>query len=127
MPLTVGGGVRELQDVRDLLNAGADKVSINTAAVQNPDFVRAAAEKFGSQCIVVAIDAKRQRRTTLTTLDERSRAPSQAWEVYIHGGRTPTGLDAVEWAQTHGSVRRRRDPAHQHGPRRHQGRLRHRS
>ncbi|HXQ24413.1 MAG TPA: imidazole glycerol phosphate synthase subunit HisF [Candidatus Acidoferrales bacterium] len=87
MPLTVGGGVREIQDVRDLLNAGADKVSINTAAVQNPDFVRAAAEKFGSQCIVVAIDAKR-------VSDREPR-----WQVYIHGGRTPTGLDAVEWAR----------------------------
>jgi cyclase len=87
MPLTVGGGVRELQDVRDLLNAGADKVSINTAAVQHPEFVRAAAEKFGSQCIVVAIDAKR--------LSERERR----WEVFIHGGRTPTGLDAIEWAR----------------------------
>jgi len=86
MPLTVGGGVRELQDVRDLLTAGADKVSINTAAVQHPDFVRAAAERFGSQCIVVAIDAKRV-----------SREPR--WEVYIHGGRTPTGLDAIEWAR----------------------------
>ena len=87
MPLTVGGGVREIQDVRDLLNAGADKVSVNTAAVQNPDFVGAACERFGSQCIVVAIDAKR---------DESA---SDRWEVYIHGGRTPTGLDAVEWAR----------------------------
>jgi cyclase len=87
MPLTVGGGVREIQDVRALLNAGADKVSINTAAVQQPDFVRAAAEKFGSQCIVVAIDAKR-----LTSHESH-------WEVYVHGGRTPTGLDAIEWAQ----------------------------
>ncbi|MFI5397541.1 MAG: imidazole glycerol phosphate synthase subunit HisF [Candidatus Binatia bacterium] len=88
MPLTVGGGVRELQDVRDLLNAGADKVSINTAAVQNPEFVRAAAEKFGSQCTVVAIDAKRVAGSA-----------TSKWEVYTHGGRTPTGLDAVEWAQ----------------------------
>ena len=88
MPLTVGGGIRELQDVRDLLNAGSDKVSINTAAVQNPDFVRAAAEKFGSQCVVVAIDAKR-------VLD----SDPLRWEVYIHGGRTQTGLDAVEWAR----------------------------
>jgi len=87
MPLTVGGGVREIQDVRDLLNAGADKVSINTAAVQQPDFVRAAAEKFGSQCIVVAIDAKR--------ISDRE----PHWQVYIHGGRTPTGLYAIEWAQ----------------------------
>ncbi len=88
MPLTVGGGVRELQDVRDLLNAGADKVSINTAAVHNPEFVRVACERFGSQCIVVAIDAKR----VPGTLPLR-------WEVYVHGGRTPTGLDAVEWAR----------------------------
>jgi cyclase len=84
MPLTVGGGVRELQDIRNLLNAGADKVSINTAAVQNPDFVRAACERFGSQCIVVAIDAKRA---------------ASRWEVFTHGGRTPTGIDAVEWAR----------------------------
>jgi cyclase len=87
MPLTVGGGIRDLQDVRDLLNAGADKVSINTAAVEDPDFVRAAAERFGSQCIVVAIDAKR-------TADDVAR-----WEVYTHGGRTPTGLDALEWGR----------------------------
>jgi len=87
MPLTVGGGVRELADVRALLNAGADKVSINTAAVHAPDFVRAAAEKFGSQCIVVAIDAKHGSQT-----------PS-GWEVYTHGGRTPVGLDAIEWAR----------------------------
>jgi imidazole glycerol-phosphate synthase subunit HisF len=89
MPLTVGGGLREIQDVRDLLNAGADKVSINTAAVQNPDFVRAVSERFGSQCTVVAIDAKR-------IPDSPAEAPR--WEVYVHGGRTPTGLDAVEWA-----------------------------
>ena len=94
MPLTVGGGVREIQDVRDLLNAGADKVSINTAAVQHPDFVRAAAEKFGSQCIVVAIDAKR-----VSDHEPRATSHEQSWEVYIHGGRTPTGLDAIEWAQ----------------------------
>ncbi len=90
MPLTVGGGVRELQDIRDLLNAGADKVSINTAAVQNPELVRAACERFGSQCIVVAIDAKR---------DTRTRPSAERWDVFIHGGRTPTGLDAVEWAR----------------------------
>ncbi len=87
IPLTVGGGVRELQDIRDLLNAGADKVSINTAAVHHPEFVKDAAERFGSQCIVVAIDAKRKG------------AGSLVWEVYIHGGRTPTGIDAVAWAQ----------------------------
>ncbi len=88
MPLTVGGGVRELQDVRDLLNAGSDKVSINTAAVQRPEFVRAAAERFGSQCVVVAIDAKRVPGSE-----------PLRWEVYIHGGRTPTGIDAIEWAR----------------------------
>jgi imidazole glycerol-phosphate synthase subunit HisF len=86
MPLTVGGGVREIQDVRNLLNAGADKVSINTAAVEHPEFVAAAAEKFGSQCIVVAIDAKQA-------------ASERHWEVFTHGGRTPTGLDAVAWAR----------------------------
>jgi len=90
MPLTVGGGVREIQDVRDLLNAGADKVSINTAAVQNPDFVRAASERFGSQCTVVAIDAKRVAGSPQS---------ASRWEVYTHGGRTPTGLDAIEWAR----------------------------
>jgi cyclase len=94
MPLTVGGGVRELQDVRDLLNAGADKVAMNTAAVENPDAVRAACERFGSQCIVVAIDAKRVPQSAI-------RNPQSAirWEVYTHGGRTPTGLDAIEWAR----------------------------
>jgi len=88
MPLTVGGGVRELQDIRDLLNSGSDKVSINTAAVHRPEFVEAAAEKFGSQCIVVAIDAKRV-----------ADSEPLRWEVYTHGGRRPTGLDAVAWAQ----------------------------
>jgi cyclase len=99
MPLTVGGGVREVQDVRNLLNAGADKVSINTAAVQNPDFVRLAAEKFGSQCIVVAIDAKRVGSKETGVGSASSPTADCSWEVYIHGGRTPTGLDAVEWAQ----------------------------
>ena len=88
MPLTVGGGVRELQDIRDLLNAGADKVSINTAAVQHPELVGAACERFGSQCIVVAIDAKQVEGAT-----------PPRWEVFVHGGRTETGLDAVEWAR----------------------------
>lgn len=86
MPLTVGGGVRTLDDIRNLLNAGADKVSINTAAVERPEFVKEAAERFGTQCIVVAIDAK------------RAAFPNQ-WEVFTHGGRKPTGLDAVEWAK----------------------------
>ncbi len=85
MPLTVGGGIREIQDIRNLLNAGADKTSINTAAVKRPEFVKEAAEKFGSQCTVVAIDARRVKGES-------------RWEVYTHGGRTPTGLDAVEWA-----------------------------
>ncbi|MFC4258430.1 imidazole glycerol phosphate synthase subunit HisF [Marinobacter lacisalsi] len=89
IPLTVGGGVRTVDDIRKLLNAGADKVSINTAAVFNPEFVREAAERFGSQCIVVAIDAKR-----VSGEDEEPR-----WEIFTHGGRKPTGLDAVEWAR----------------------------
>ena len=86
IPLTVGGGVRTLEDIRVLLNAGADKVSINSAAVKNPDFVRQAAERFGSQCIVVAIDAK-----------QVAEAPPR-WEIFTHGGRNPTGIDAVGWA-----------------------------
>ncbi len=95
MPLTVGGGVREIQDIRDLLNAGADKVAINTAAVTRPQFVKEAAERFGTQCIVVAIDAKQKNP------ESRSQNPEGrlGWEVYIHGGRTPTGLDALEWAR----------------------------
>ena len=88
MPLTVGGGVREVADIRNLLNAGADKVSINTAAVHRPEFVREAAERFGSQCIVVAIDARRVPGSD----------PLE-WEVYTHGGRNPTGIDALEWAE----------------------------
>lgn len=88
IPLTVGGGVRELQDIRNLLNAGADKVSINSAAVYNPEFVRAAAERFGSQCIVVAIDAKQVEQ-----------GDEPRWEIFTHGGRKPTGIDAIEWAQ----------------------------
>jgi cyclase len=82
----VGGGVRRVEDVRRLLNAGADKVSINTAAVQNPDLVRQASDKVGNQCIVVAIDAKR-------------RNAGGGWEVYTHGGRRATGIDAIEWAR----------------------------
>ena len=88
IPLTVGGGVRTLDNIRDLLKAGADKVSINTAAVDRPEFVREASMRFGSQCIVVAIDAKR--------IPAKEKIPS--WEIHIHGGRTPTGIDAVEWA-----------------------------
>jgi cyclase len=95
MPLTVGGGIRSVEAVRAMLKAGADKTSVNTAAVQNPDLVRAGAERFGSQCIVVAIDAKRIHPNT-PTLQHSS--PSR-WEVFTHGGRKPTGLDALEWAR----------------------------
>ena len=89
IPLTVGGGIREVADIRRMLNAGADKVGINTAAVFNPEFVREAAERFGSQCIVVAIDAKQVS----------AEGEPQRWEIFTHGGRKPTGIDAVEWAQ----------------------------
>lgn len=85
MPLTVGGGVRELGDIRKLLTAGADKVAINSAAVKNPEFVKEAAQKCGNQCIVVAIDAKQ--------------TGPEKWEIFTHGGREPTGIDAVEWAK----------------------------
>ncbi len=88
IPLTVGGGVRELQDIRNLLNAGADKVAINSAAIHNPEFVREAAQRFGSQCIVVAIDAKQV---------EQGDAPK--WEIFTHGGRKPTDIDAIQWAE----------------------------
>ncbi|HMW14957.1 MAG: imidazole glycerol phosphate synthase subunit HisF [Pseudomonadales bacterium] len=87
IPLTVGGGIRAIEDVRRMLNAGADKVAINTAAVSNPHFVAEAAERFGAQCIVVAIDAKR-----VSGDDEPAR-----WEIFTHGGRKPTGIDAIEW------------------------------
>ena len=83
IPLTVGGGIREVADIRNMLNCGADKVGINSAAIYNPDFVKEAADRFGSQCIVVAIDAKQ--------VDDH-------WEIFTHGGRKPTGIDAVEWA-----------------------------
>jgi cyclase len=84
MPLTVGGGVKGIDDIRKLLKAGADKVSINTAAVQSPSLIREAADRFGTQCIVVAVDAKRKEK---------------GWEVYTHGGRTPTGLDVISWVK----------------------------
>lgn len=90
MPLTVGGGVRTLQDIRNLLEAGADKIAINSAAIKNPNFVREAATKCGNQCIVVAIDAKRVGAGA-------NGAPK--WEIFTHGGRNPTGIDAVSWAQ----------------------------
>ena len=88
IPLTVGGGIRQVEDIRTLLSAGADKIGINTAAVFNPEFVQQASDKVGSQCIVVAIDAKQ-----VSTNGEPMR-----WEIFTHGGRNPTGLDAVEWA-----------------------------
>jgi cyclase len=111
MPLTVGGGIRTLEDIRGLLKAGADKVSLNTAAVQEPSLIQRAAERFGSQCIVLAIDAKRRVESREPraenyksgTAKDSSRlsalgSPVSSWEVYIHGGRTATGKDAVTWA-----------------------------
>ncbi|MCK4777058.1 MAG: imidazole glycerol phosphate synthase subunit HisF, partial [Actinomycetia bacterium] len=85
IPFTVGGGIRTNKDIRELLKSGTDKVSLNTEAVKNPDFIKRAAKEFGSQCIVIAIDAKKRKK--------------DGWEVYIHGGRTPTGIDAVVWAK----------------------------
>jgi cyclase len=90
IPFTVGGGLRNVEDIREILRAGADKVSLNTAAIKNPTVIREGAETFGTQCIVVAIDAKQRATPTAGDLSD--------WEVYIHGGRTPTGIDAVEWA-----------------------------
>ncbi|MFN7929854.1 MAG: imidazole glycerol phosphate synthase subunit HisF [Blastocatellia bacterium] len=92
IPFTVGGGIRTVEDVRAILAAGADKVSVNTAAVQNPQLIREGAERFGAQCMVVAIDAKRRKDKP------------DAWEVFLHGGRTPTGMDVVEWAQQAASL-----------------------
>lgn len=89
IPLTVGGGIRTLEDIRAMLNAGADKVAINTAAVSNPDFVREAAQRFGSQCIVVAVDAKQVS----------SEGEPLKWEIFTHGGRNATGIDAIEWVK----------------------------
>jgi cyclase len=115
MPLTVGGGIRNIDDIRKLLNAGSDKVSINSAACQDPEFVREAARRFGSQCIVVNIDPKRRSqesrvrsqgsedRSPRSEVGSRTSDPrpptSTAWEVFIHGGRTPTGLEPVAWAR----------------------------
>jgi len=105
IPFTVGGGIRDLSDIRDLLNAGADKVSLNTAAVKCPDLIQYASRRFGNQCIVVAIDAKlvhspesvgRSRKSKLPTTDYG--LSTDKWQVYINGGRTPTELNAVEWA-----------------------------
>ncbi len=113
MPLTVGGGIKSLDDIRDLLNAGCDKVSINTSAIRDPEFIRRASERFGSQCIVVAIDAKRcngasgespgwlKENKTLEYLKlgtRNSQIATKNWEVYTHGGRKPRGIDAAKWA-----------------------------
>jgi cyclase len=89
IPLTVGGGIRAVEDIRRMLRAGADKVAINTAAVSDPEFVRQAAQRFGSQCIVVAVDAKKVSKP----------GESDRWEIFTHGGRNPTGIDAIAWAQ----------------------------
>ena len=105
MPLTVGGGVRTVEDIRKLLEAGADKVSINTAAVDNRSFVKEASEKFGAQCIVVAIDAKKVSKP-----DEPAR-----WEIFTHGGRKPTGIDAIEYAREVAGAGCGRNPAHLYG------------
>ncbi|MDA8171040.1 MAG: imidazole glycerol phosphate synthase subunit HisF [Nitrospiraceae bacterium] len=110
MPFTVGGGIKAIEDIRALLKAGSDKVSINTAAVKDPGFIRQAAEKFGSQCIVVAVDAKRcagpSGRAPEWAPDWSGAHPEllvqpgeKTWEVFIHGGRTPMGLDAIKWAK----------------------------
>ena len=88
IPLTVGGGIRAIEDIRNMLNAGADKTAINSAAIYNPEFVKEAAEKFGSQCIVIAIDAKKVSKE----------GEPNKWEIFTHGGRKPTGIDVVEWA-----------------------------
>jgi imidazole glycerol-phosphate synthase subunit HisF len=91
IPFTVGGGIYDTDTIRQILSSGADKVSVNTAAVNRPEFIREAAQQFGSQCIVVAIDAKQ--------INPKSQSLNPKWEVYTHGGRTPTGIDAVEWAK----------------------------
>ena len=88
MPMTIGGGLRSVEDIRSMLRAGADKVSLNTAAVENPDLISESSRQFGAQCTVVAIDARR-----------RGDGPEHGWEVYTHGGRNPTGIDAIEWAR----------------------------
>ncbi|MFQ3675249.1 MAG: imidazole glycerol phosphate synthase subunit HisF [Endomicrobiia bacterium] len=106
VPLTVGGGIRTVEDVREMLNAGADKVAINSAAVKSPDFIKEAAKQFGSQCIVVAIDAKRQLKVKSVKCKEEQLSNfnfksslNHKWEVYINAGRTSTGLDVIEWAK----------------------------
>jgi cyclase len=99
IPFTVGGGIRSVANMRAILKTGADKIFINTAAVSNPDLIEAGVEQFGSQCIVVAIDAKRRPTTNDQRPTTNMEHPARAWEVYIHGGRTPTGIDALAWAE----------------------------
>lgn len=119
MPLTVGGGIRTMDDIRDLLNAGCDKVSINTTAIRDPEFIRRAAQRFGSQCIVVAIDAKRvhdsrfeidakrdvpdwlkdSKELQYLLIPEEGKREGKLWEIFTHGGRRPRGIDAVKWAR----------------------------
>lgn len=93
IPFTVGGGINDIETINEILKAGADKVSINTAAVKDPDFIKKASDKFGSQCVVVAIDAKKNSDLPA------DKAGKPSWEVYVNGGRTPTGIDAAEWAK----------------------------
>jgi len=99
IPFTVGGGIRDVEAMREILGSGADKVSINTAAVNDPSLIERAARKFGSQCVVVAIDAKRKLEASHEPLRFMTSKQKPEWEVYTHGGRTPTGIDAVEWAK----------------------------
>ena len=108
IPFTVGGGIRTAEDIREILRAGADKVSLNTAAVLNPELITIGAEKFGTQCIVLAIDAK--RRSSLPDSE------SSGWEVYIHGGRTATGIDTLEWAEKAEKLGAGEISVDQHGP-----------
>lgn len=114
IPLTVGGGIHSVANMKALLQAGADKISLNSAALKNPDLIAEGAAKFGNQCIVVAIDAKYH-------------AEDDSWHVYSRGGRDDTGLDAIQWAKKSRLTRRRRNPVNEHGRRWHQRRLRHRA
>ena len=111
IPFTVGGGIRTVADFRALLREGADKVSVNSAAIMRPELICEAADKFGSQCVVVAIDAKR-------------RADGSGWNIYKNGGRVDMGIDAVEWAMRAEKLGGGRNPPHKHGLRRHKKRLR---
>ena len=99
IPFTVGGGIRTREDMRDILSSGADKISVNTAAIENPTVITEGAESFGSQAVVVAIDARRVKEEGGDTIEQGRSSSFARWEVYTHGGRTPTGIDAVEWAR----------------------------